>query len=88
MAMMFNVALQRFANGEHSQVMPVTFKKQGSDNEAPRNIEGFELQWMERLGIDPEDSILCRYRIRDPEDVKRMKEAFGKKQAIQTLAKN
>ena len=86
MAMMFNIALQRMANGEHSQIMPVVFTKQ-RDGDAPLEIKGYELQWMERIGIDPDDAILCRYRVRDPEDIKRMAEAFARKQAIQSLAK-
>lgn len=87
MAMMFNIALQRFANGEHAQVMPVTFKRQGANGEV-RTIESFELQWAERLGVDPEDIILCRYRVRDFEDIKRMKDAFERKKSIESLAKN
>lgn len=87
MAMMFSTALQRMANGEHGQVMPVVFTKERAGDE-PLKVHGYELQWMERLGIDPEDSILCRYRVRDPEDIKRMNEAFARKKTIQSLAKS
>lgn len=86
MAIMFNTAMQRMANGEHGQVMPVVFTKE-KVGEQPLKIHGYELQWMERMGIDPEDAILCRYRVRDPEDIKRMDDAFARKQSIQSLAK-
>jgi hypothetical protein len=86
MAMMFKVALERLANGEHGQVMPVTLKGHGPDG-TPRETVAFELQWLERQGIDPEDTILCRYRVRDPEDVQRIKDAFARRTAIQDLAK-
>jgi hypothetical protein len=87
MAQMFNIALQRLATGEYGQAMPVTFKAKQSGNEAPREVQGYELQWMERTGVDPEDAILCRYRVRDPADIKRMEAAFAKKQSIQALAR-
>lgn len=86
MAMMFNVAMQRMANGEHGQVMPVVFTKE-KVGDAPLKIRGYEFQWTERVGIDPEDMILCRYRVRDPDDIKRMNDAFARKQDIQSLAK-
>jgi hypothetical protein len=86
MAMMFNTAMQRMVSGEHGQVMPVSFTKVNPGGE-PIVTQGYELQWMERMGIDPEDSILCRYRVRDPDDIKRMNDAFERRQAIQSLAK-
>lgn len=79
MAMMFNLALQRMANGEQAHVLPTQFKKQVEGSDAARQFNGYELQWTERLGVDPEDFILCKYRVRDPDDVATIKQNLEKR---------
>lgn len=86
MAMMFKIALQRLADGEHGQVMPITLKSNDPDG-APRTITAYELQWLERQSIDLEDFIVCKYRVRDPDDVKQVETAIKRKADLQALAR-
>lgn len=86
MATMFQIALQRLANGHNGQVMPVKKAQQGIDGTSIQVLQGYELQWLERFGVDPDDTILCLYRVKDPTDVKRISDAFERRQTIQSLA--
>lgn len=90
MAQMFSVALNRLANGQHGQIMPVTRSVAGleHENSPAREVVGYELQWMEGSGVDPTDSILCRYRVKDLVDVERITVAQARKQSLEAMAKS
>jgi hypothetical protein len=90
MAQMFNDALQRMALGQHGQIVPVasTKKPKEGEEELAREIIGYEMQWMEGNGVDPTDTILCRYRVKDERDVARITAAQVRKQTIEQMAKD
>ena len=82
---MFKIALQRMGSSPHGQAMPVVMNAKGVQGDQ-QGIQGYELQWTEAMGVDPSDMILCRYRVRDPDDVKRINDALARRQSVASLA--
>jgi hypothetical protein len=65
--------------------MPVTVRDTSTE-ESVRMVEAYELQWTEGYGVDPKDVVVCKYRVRDPVDIARIKAALERRQSAQSLA--
>lgn len=87
MAQMFAEALQRMLSGRNGQVVPVVNTKQRGETDAAQETMGYELQWLETTSVDPSDTILCRYQVKDLKDVERINDAQKRKQSIEQTAK-
>jgi hypothetical protein len=86
----FQWAMQRLANFERGQVLPIVHKTatEGTDGKTKiRKIEGYVLQWIERIGPDISDCIICSYKVTAPEDLKLLKQALERKAKTEQRAK-
>ena len=70
---MLREALERMNAGENGQFVPVSVPVQ--TERGVEKVQSFELQWVERDGVDPMDRIVCRYRVTNRGDIAKIQEA-------------
>lgn len=86
----FQWAMERLANFERGQVLPITNKTAVEATDGTTRImkvQGYTLQWIERIGPNPMDCIICSYKVVDPDDIKTLKDALDRRSKAEIAAK-